>query len=519
MHTLERLDHATDDDSMKMQFSGQLDLTDRQEQIARDDSPEAQIEALVTDFEANMQPDLYSNYRKAFEMRTQAADIVKDLFDQARYFDDAAQGVRLDGEVFLKALQTKQFFCDRFEKFAADTELAFDESLITGHDLNQYAVTSLEKLDSAYLEKAPKGQMDAIGVDVLSALTSEELSRYERMRHIKVFAKLGLDTEITQEDIAKLVEDPATRMLAITLVGAAMFRRLEGGGSAEILEEPDVLAGGLAESTGFTSVQMSEMAVSWVINDRKIHMSSYNNQKGTRESKQTNKSSLELAGRLFEQIKLLDSLTREGVDVVGLRKRFGIRNFSRYSKEQLMRQQSLEVTDTPVTLVMSSIDDHNGALLQVGKNYEELGYDNTVFAEVASTANVGRQLLEAQKIGGPLKDIVLTAHGSREGFTLSDGHHVSVDDIASSRRLAQLRESGVISDDATLVLSSCNTGFEGGPGEEISRQGRIKVFAPPFKSTGVRKEGGNVLFRDFEPTDEGQIQFGANVYDSTDAHV
>ncbi len=519
MHTLERQGSEIDDDPMKQQFSGHIEHEQEHEPLLEDDSPRAQIEDLFTDFETDMLPNVSPSFSRAYEMRAQGVEIIQSLFDQARYFDDATQGLQIDETSFLEAMQAKQFFQERFRNFAKAAELEFNESIMAGLDLDRYALRSLEKLSSSYVGEIPKGLMNKIGVDSLAALTGEELPMHERMVQIKAFAKLGLDTEITQQDIAKLVEDPDTRMLAITLVGAAMFRRIEGGGSSEILEEPDVLAGGLAEDTGFTSAQMTEMAVSWIVNDRKMETSVYNNEGEFVEKKQINKPSLELVSRLFDQIKLLETLARKGVDVVGLRKRFGIRNFSRYSEEQLMRQQSLDVTNSPVTLVMSSIDDHNGAMSRVGEKYTELGYDNIVYAEVASKANVGRQLLEAAKIGGPLKNIVLTAHGSEEGFTLSDGHHVSVEDIASSRRLAQLRESGVISNDATLVLSSCDTGFEGGPGQEISRQGRMKVFAPPFKSTGVRKEGGNVLFRDFERTEEGQIQFGANVYDSTDAHV
>lgn len=205
-------------------------------------------------------------------------------------------------------------------------------------------------------------------------------------------------------------------------------------------------------------------------------------------------------------------------------KQFGIANFSRYSKDMLLRQLRIEDSNVPYGVVVMPEADHNGAFAQNANHLDKMteqlnaGGLEARIIEVASQRELARRLSIFNKKygsehGHKINFLVIGGHGEPGGIELGekqkmipppipgvmpdeeyrracdqwlqqlDGdplrRKMLMDDLQEGvghgirRAAAEWFEKG-----APVVLISCSTGAEGGIAQKISKELSFETIAP-----------------------------------------
>lgn len=190
-----------------------------------------------------------------------------------------------------------------------------------------------------------------------------------------------------------------------------------------------------------------------------------------------------------------------GVDCTSvLFREFGIKNFSRYPTELLVRQYD-ERNDTkkPYGMLMFSTFDHGKAFnseddrMVMRSLASQLGEGFAMrFGEAGSRFELVKRLLTTHKRYGNISFGLIGAHGADDMFQLGFGgerKEISVEDLkgAATEKIGELFEEG-----ATLILESCSTGADRGIAEELSKKLGLKVIAPKEDSGGIETIKANI---------------------------
>lgn len=176
-----------------------------------------------------------------------------------------------------------------------------------------------------------------------------------------------------------------------------------------------------------------------------------------------------------------------------LREEFGIENFGKYSREQLASQfDARDDTSLPYGVVIYPKSDYNGAFgIWTGKLNEvdtisralEETHRVRVY-EAGSRTGVVRALLKtkhryAERGGGKIAFALIGGHGTKDSVQFGDGDdmvRLRTEDLAgrgAARAGQEFFEPG-----ATVILSSCSTGQEGGIAQKMSEALGGRVIAP-----------------------------------------
>lgn len=175
--------------------------------------------------------------------------------------------------------------------------------------------------------------------------------------------------------------------------------------------------------------------------------------------------------------------------------RFGIRNFHRYNNWVKNLQQQWEDDqltrvgkDIPqerrksVSLIVSATDDWNGAITP-GKDIQ---YSlNPVFAEGKTIGEVGKAMARTKKIYGPLKSLIIDAHGNAGGILFHEhvnGGRITKDEVLESKGIGRLRTKDYFLDGSKIMLFSCSTGQKKAIGEVLAVKSQTDVYAPRIPS-------------------------------------
>ncbi len=203
-----------------------------------------------------------------------------------------------------------------------------------------------------------------------------------------------------------------------------------------------------------------------------------------------NGSSRELQGHIFERtIKNLAEIAAQSPEApVILAKQFGIRNFYRYSPQRLVEQVNdmskvFDFRDTQ--LVISALDDHNGALSNPQKYDESPQTVRTIFAEAGSLHDVARRLLTVKSLNNKnyslgVQRLIIAGHGSKNSLSLGFDYNnglITKQQVQESIAAQKLVEKGVLVEGADILLASCSTGKKDGLAQTISEVTSFKVIA------------------------------------------
>lgn len=211
------------------------------------------------------------------------------------------------------------------------------------------------------------------------------------------------------------------------------------------------------------------------------------------------------APRIKENLSSIVTLQTEAPGSVAmLFKKFGIRHFERYPNEALLKQCKEKVSG-PFGIILGPSHDWNGAFSksELWKGvYERLkasGYGLKIF-EADSKTELARRLITAIEDGKKISFAFIGGHGTEGSIQFGERNDRSllrVEDLAGSgvKRSKKFFENG-----ATILLSSCSTGKEGGFAQKLS--GVIDgatVIAPDkpisLQDIEVMPEGGKITFK------------------------
>jgi hypothetical protein len=204
-----------------------------------------------------------------------------------------------------------------------------------------------------------------------------------------------------------------------------------------------------------------------------------------------------------------DSVESYKEKIQKLYKTYGIRNFHRYSPQDLERQ----LTDdfTPDEVVITAVEDPGSALSKPSNSSRGLEYNNPVYFEASDGLGIAKALITAQKLAKkPLDKIMIRAHGSPNGFGLSEGKYgtIRTEDIVHRGDTdgweKQVVERGIVSIDAELVFESCSLGAGGFPQSLYERTG-LEALTASANITGSAIEGSPGVLRV-----NGKVKFGTN---------
>lgn len=227
-------------------------------------------------------------------------------------------------------------------------------------------------------------------------------------------------------------------------------------------------------------------------------------------------SRTELTLELFSELKDAETGTEQQQRrIQKLYQKYGIRNFFRYSKMDVLPQ--LEDGFTPEEVVITAVSDKGEALSKPRNSMQGLKYEQPVYFEAGSPLDIAKSLLRTQKMrrGEPIEKILIRAHGSPEGFLLSEtGKHNTVEVFDINERKdgweSLLVEKGVVAGDAEVVFESCSLGAGDFPQSLYESTQLENIFTSPKKITGSALEGSPGVFR----KQDGSVRFGVGVPDS-----
>lgn len=184
---------------------------------------------------------------------------------------------------------------------------------------------------------------------------------------------------------------------------------------------------------------------------------------------------------------------------------FGVRNYFRYTSDQLLGQLSRyeegRLSASP-EVVLTASHDWNGALDDPGTaDVHKVKFGEPIFIEASSTTEALRRMVHVTRRSGPIQRLLVEAHGDKEGMLFGDGRHldssVMRDEVAGSGALARLVERGIVSRGAEVMLFSCDTGGEDSIAQALAHQTGVRVVAPAHKPSDITIDAnGTTLFMD-----------------------
>jgi hypothetical protein len=185
--------------------------------------------------------------------------------------------------------------------------------------------------------------------------------------------------------------------------------------------------------------------------------------------------------RVMSSLLTMEVLMAEGADVLhGVYRKFGIRQFGRYQPstlfEQLVEFQAADPDQArPRTLVVTGTDDWNGGLHYAEKEFSPL---SPVYMEASTVPELIRAIVRTRRHFGPINNLIISGHGSKDSLQLSDGgHYITNEAIARLNALARIKDEDILVPDAKIVLAGCSNGKLGGLAQTISRISGLTVIA------------------------------------------
>lgn len=182
---------------------------------------------------------------------------------------------------------------------------------------------------------------------------------------------------------------------------------------------------------------------------------------------------------------LIELHTERPGSIKALYDAFGIRNFTRYQRGQLLRQ--LDTWENGVgadylTLVISARDDWNGALESfpgmLAQNEERTTpsdvSEQMIFVEAGSSVEMLRRLVAVAKHGKAIDRLLMAAHGSKESIYFGKDR-LTIDMVESSLAATRLKDRKIIEDKAEVILKACSVGKEGGIAQTIAQRVGVEV--------------------------------------------
>lgn len=198
-----------------------------------------------------------------------------------------------------------------------------------------------------------------------------------------------------------------------------------------------------------------------------------------------------------------------------LYKKFGIRNFHRYSTEDLATQ--LEKDFIPDSLVVSAFMDEGGALSAPANSAQGVEYSKPMYFEASSTLDLAKAVVTTNKTTGSAIDkILVRGHGSRDGIVLDRRNKygkISTEQLnerdGQSGWESELVNKGYLDPEAEVIFESCSLGAGGFPQSLYERTG-IKALAASDNLRGGAVKGAPTVQR----FPDGSIKFGTSTPDS-----
>ncbi len=208
---------------------------------------------------------------------------------------------------------------------------------------------------------------------------------------------------------------------------------------------------------------------------------------------------------------------------------YGIRGFARYPQYVLNRQLEIHgKADKPYGVVVSALDDQNGALKQPSNVYwdKQLAehYDVRVL-EAGSAPEIARRMLAMDKLYGAAQKIsfaVVHAHGEHDKFYLGSIYFTQMAALSIRNRFDSSRR--FFTKNPTILMMSCSTGKEQGIAQKLSRDLEATVIGPDgdsgLKNVSVVVSGNQIKLEPEYVTHKNEEDIfltdpvAANLYDN-----
>lgn len=166
---------------------------------------------------------------------------------------------------------------------------------------------------------------------------------------------------------------------------------------------------------------------------------------------------------------------------------FGIRHFSRYALDLLLKQAEKQgIAERPYGVCISAVADHNGAFTNLDRSldsrttqvYRQADVSHDFFVAEANSAEEFKERVRLfDVINGKRFKIdfaLIQTHGSP--YSIMFGVHYSLGSLTLDARLKDVRS--IFSARASILLTGCESGRENGIAQTISRQLSTVVVAP-----------------------------------------
>jgi|GEM_PF-3485344 len=191
---------------------------------------------------------------------------------------------------------------------------------------------------------------------------------------------------------------------------------------------------------------------------------------------------------------------------------YGIRHFYRYQADDLIRQLENQIK-RPLRVALTATSDWNGALTDIQNRLSHFDREHgRVFVEASSPIEITHRLIALSTKYGPIADLVIGAHGQREGmrFGIERRHSISQNDSRWLKNLGRLMDEGIFSEDVEITLFSCNTGRRGGIAKTLAESIGTKrghVRAPRVAPSGLpyTDKKGRIFYRTDDPIGPDKI--------------
>ena len=176
-----------------------------------------------------------------------------------------------------------------------------------------------------------------------------------------------------------------------------------------------------------------------------------------------------------------------------LNTQYGVRDFSRYPQEVLIRiYEQREEKTVPYGLIIFPKDDWNGAFNHKQKIFKDLaqqlqqfGYSLRII-ECESKRDLARRIIKVNKLYGQASFAIVGGHGTENSIAFGNFYSDNLNSKLSKEDLLGRgvgRGSKFFIPNPSIILSSCSTGKNEGIGQRLSEVYNARVIAPDIPTS------------------------------------
>lgn len=243
--------------------------------------------------------------------------------------------------------------------------------------------------------------------------------------------------------------------------------------------------------SGFNEDEQRDIIDAWsaVWANKKKPFRPWKTKKGAKDGVSDEELNLEATAALFRRKQHAAKILYDN---------YGIRNFGRYYDKETTRS-ALEPQLSPnyipsKNVALTAVKDESGDFMAPTpvQSAKAVKLDDPTYMEARTPMEALRRMIgtNGKAVGGKLIDrLLVSAHGNKDEID-----DLTIEDMSSFQGLEKL-EGRLFSQDALIILDSCDTAKRNGIARRLYERTNISVAAPYFTSRGVHmSKRGNYTF-------------------------